>query len=292
MSRCIKRVPLDFQWKHDKVWSGYLNPFSGKRIACPHCKGRGDSPEMKRLQDLWYGYEPFKPEDRGSVPFTPEHTVVRSLAERKCQQTPEFYGTGEDAIIREAQRLCDLYNAQWGHHLNDADVKALVDGKRLMEFTHTWSDEFGWQPLKDFVVPTARQVNEWSISGWGHDSINCAKVLQAEAKRLGLQQACLHCEGEGSRWPDEDTRLKSEAWERTEPPTGEGYQLWETVSEGSPVSPVFKEPRDLARWLVRDNHEEGTSYEKWLEFIENEGETCGSMLMTSDGTMLTGVQAF
>lgn len=25
-----------------------------------------------------------------------------------------------------------------------------------------------------------------------------------------------------------------------EPPKGEGYQLWETTSEGSPITPVFK----------------------------------------------------
>lgn len=36
----------------------------------------------------------------------------------------------------------------------------------------------------------------------------------------------------------------------TEPPTGDGYQLWETVSEGSPVSPVFEDREGLAWWLT------------------------------------------
>lgn len=31
-------------------------------------------------------------------------------------------------------------------------------------------------------------------------------------------------------------------------PEGEGYQLWEVTSEGSPVSPVFTTDEDLARW--------------------------------------------
>lgn len=33
-----------------------------------------------------------------------------------------------------------------------------------------------------------------------------------------------------------------------EPPIGEGYQLWETTSEGSPSSPVFKTLDELCEW--------------------------------------------
>lgn len=40
----------------------------------------------------------------------------------------------------------------------------------------------------------------------------------------------------------------SEAWEGTEPPVGDGWQLWETTSEGSPVSPVFASAEELATW--------------------------------------------
>jgi len=35
-----------------------------------------------------------------------------------------------------------------------------------------------------------------------------------------------------------------------EPPTGEGFQLWETTSEGSPVSPVFASAEELADWCT------------------------------------------
>ncbi len=34
------------------------------------------------------------------------------------------------------------------------------------------------------------------------------------------------------------------------PPNGEGWQLWETVSEGSPISPVFETGEQLAQFLV------------------------------------------
>lgn len=33
-----------------------------------------------------------------------------------------------------------------------------------------------------------------------------------------------------------------------EPPIGEGYQLWETTSEGSPKSPVFETLEQLCEW--------------------------------------------
>ncbi len=33
------------------------------------------------------------------------------------------------------------------------------------------------------------------------------------------------------------------------PPTGEGFQMWETTSEGSPQSPVFKSLDELCEWL-------------------------------------------
>lgn len=36
---------------------------------------------------------------------------------------------------------------------------------------------------------------------------------------------------------------------RREPPEGEGWQVWETVSEGSPISPVFATAEELARHL-------------------------------------------
>lgn len=57
-----------------------------------------------------------------------------------------------------------------------------------------------------------------------------------------------------------------------EPPKGEGYQLWETTTEGSPQSPVFKTLDELATWC-EDNatifgHTK-VSKEHWLkEFKE------------------------
>lgn len=60
--------------------------------------------------------------------------------------------------------------------------------------------------------------------------------------------------------------------ELCEPPKGDGFQLWETVSEGGPISPVFKTPEELSAWCATNvpafAHYK-ISKEEWLEDILN-----------------------
>lgn len=250
MSREVKRVALDFDWPRDEVWEGYLMPDSLGGLDCADCGGTGYSPRARELNDLWYGYAPFRPEDNGSTPLTPATPAVRAFAERNIAYSPGFYGTGERAIHGEARRLCALWNDMWSHHVNAEDVAALVEAGRLKDFTHTWSRETRWQPIDPPVVPTPEQVNEWSIRTMGHDGINGWVVLRARCAREGVDVTCSRCEGHGSVEAYPGQRTEAEAWKPTEPPAGEGWQLWETVSEGSPVSPVFPSDEALAGWLT------------------------------------------
>jgi hypothetical protein len=61
-------------------------------------------------------------------------------------------------------------------------------------------------------------------------------------------------------------------WTFLEPPTGEGYQLWETTSEGSPQSPVFKTFDELCEWCA-DNATTFASYtataSEWKQMLED-----------------------
>jgi hypothetical protein len=59
----------------------------------------------------------------------------------------------------------------------------------------------------------------------------------------------------GEAWPgylapEGLTDDEIDAWQGTDPPEGEGWQLWETTSEGSPVSPVFPSAEELADWCA------------------------------------------
>lgn len=69
------------------------------------------------------------------------------------------------------------------------------------------------------------------------------------------------------------------------------YQMYETVSEGTPISPIFATPEDLARWLADTgaNAFAGmkASYEGWLRVAR--GESAPSAVVR-DGVIVSGVE--
>lgn len=125
----------------------------------------------------------------------------------------------------------------------------------------------------------------------GHDSIdkwNAAKKIIAAAGLPVDWGTCRMCSGEGVA---SEHQAAYDAWQPTEPPEGPGYQIWETVSEGSPISPVFATPEELAHHMAgtRWGADKGTSYETWLTFITGPG---WAPSIVSDGKQVrTGVQA-
>jgi len=127
-------------------------------------------------------------------------------------------------------------------------------------------------------------VNEWSKRGFGHDAINHMICVRARAKRLGVYGRCAECGGSGDYWESEEARLAYEAWEETPPPEGEGWQVWETVSEGSPVTPVFATPEELIEHLVED----GISRKAAEKFVLEAGWVPSAM--SCDGKVVTGIE--
>lgn len=252
MGREVRRVALDFEWPLRKVWSGFLTPESLHEQKCETCDGSGYSAYAQLQHSRWYGYVPFDPSETGSKPLKRTTPAVWAFAERNVASAPEFYGAGIWAIEREADRLARLWNGMWSHHLHQDDVDALVEAGRLYDFTHRWVQGNGWQPIDPKPTITAEQVNLWSLGGFGHDGINCWVVVRAACKRAGEPETCDRCEGHGSTEKYEGQRAEAEAWVATDPPEGEGWQLWETVSEGSPISPVFATDVDLAQWCTEN----------------------------------------
>ena len=286
MGRQLRRVPLDFQWPQNEPWEGFINPHY-TAVRCEPCDGRGSSPEFQVLCDRWYGKVPFKPEDRGSVPITPEYPPMWAYAERQIVQAPNYYGhVTQDKIFRNAERLSNLFNGMWAHHLNQDDVDALVAADRLRGFTGSWTKDNGWQPHDPPHHPTAREVNDSEIGGFGHDSINMSIVVNAEAKRLGIETHCPHCDGSTAKWPSKAAEKRYDKWKSYEPPEGPGYQMWETVSEGSPISPVFATPEELASYLVQHRRQDG-SYESWMKMICGDGWAPSMMII--GGKTMSGV---
>ena len=293
MGREVKRVPLTFDWPLNKTWDGYLSPDKFDEVKCPDCRG-GYSPRAEYLYDLWYGKVPFDPESTGSTRLRHDAPSVRAFAERNINNAPDYYDTGEIAVVREAQRLADLFNGSWSHHLTQEDVDALVEGGRLYDFTHTVVPGKGWQPKDPPVHPTAAEVNEWSVRSMGHDGLNAYRVIKARCEREGIDDACSSCAGHGSTEAYPGQRAEAEAWECAEPPKGEGWQLWETVSEGSPISPVCASAEALASWMASPEYTWGVaknsrlSYEAALAFVQ--AGWAPTLISTPETGLVTGVE--
>lgn len=288
MGREIKRVPVDFDWPLDKVWPGFLNPHEHS-VECHDCSGSGYSLQARQLRDMWYGYIPFIPELHGSISLKEEDLLP--YAQAKHQNDPTFYrgyhsaDDDDTAIKREANRLANMFNGQWCHHLTQEDVDALLNDDRLWDLTRTaitdeqkeyveakrkYEGGNSWLPFDNGYYPSAEEVNRRSLSGFGHDSINSYICIKDRCRRLGESANCSSCAGDGHIWPGNFItsrlrKLRCYLWRKTQPPKGKGWQLWETVSEGSPVGPVFEEAQGLEDWLV-DN--EGYTREAAVKFIK------------------------
>ena len=246
------RVPLSFSWPLHEVWGGYLNPYYAQSGKCPDCEhgydragGRPDA-NAALFDAQWYGTAPFDPVTYGAEPLSPHAPAIWDLARRNITSTRE------DMIIREARRLYEHWRYQWGHHLIQADVDALVADDRLWSLTCTWSKEHRWQRREDGHHPTAAEVNAWSFEGIGHDSLNASSCVRGRCEREGVPCECSRCSGSGKIWPSPEIKQRCKDWQKVQPPTGDGYQLWEDCSEGSPISPVFTTLDELCAW-AEDN---------------------------------------
>lgn len=92
------------------------------------------------------------------------------------------------------------------------------------------------------------------------------------ARIKGIEMSDYGCPKFDDYFSDISEKLK----ELCEPPKGEGYQLWETTSKGSPVShvsPVFETLDELCEWCEENATTfEGfkTSKEEWKEMLEKD----------------------
>lgn len=237
MGRELKRVAMDFNWPLKATWIGYLNPY--RSISCPACDGSGLNPETKRLEDNWYTHS--------------NHD-------------------GEEG---------------WNSHLEQGEVDALIEAGRLMDFTHTpingwqlWvvdqklaSGLNSWLPFPNGTNPTAEEVNKWSRNGIGHDAINRWICVKARAKRLGFYGKCELCKGDGYLFVSDDVKKLHNEWQGMEPPSGDGFQLWETTSEGSPISPVFASLEELCEWCAPNATTFGShkaTKEQWFQMLSDD----------------------
>jgi hypothetical protein len=173
----------------------------------------------------------------------------------------ECAACGGDGLTREARAVADTFyphQIEWGNtakanalawhdKIGQAEVDYLVKKGRL----RTWVPGEGGEGGSWHSVPrTAGEVNAANQRNGidCHDTLNRHLLVKFRCKRLGIPLRCATCKGHGTTEKYEGQRAEAEAWEPTEPPIGDGWQMWETTSEGSPTSPVFATAEELAEW--------------------------------------------
>jgi hypothetical protein len=301
MGRELKRVDLNFAWPLKKVWQGFLNPHYDECKSCTACESTGYSPFARHLYAQWYGNVAFRPEDNGCEPYTTDSPHVAQFADRQVALNPEFYGTGPNAILRNRRYIAGVWNRSWHYHLNQQDVDDLVAADALpWDFTRRpRTDEQrkpenllpnGWLKEPNGYIPTIEEMGIYTCMSFGGSNMEYT-LIKARCARAGEPEHCAVCNGEGSIWTSPEAKQTAEDWKETEPPVGDGYQIWETVSEGSPVSPVFATPEELAAWMAANDtsSSKGTSYESWLKWINGPGWSFSAVVQ--NGVFKDGVQA-
>lgn len=235
MGREIKRVALDFNWKLSKTWQGYLNPH---HKPCPEnlktCFG-GYTAAAKWLDALvrfisTMGEEanvsPERVEQFKTRGRTYPHPYLTGFAQAPTLDTPpEIYEKANATEHAwERRQVFEEYHRTHPTEvlpLNTRDLAEFVNGLMEEKPRGVFSHYEGAYKLQEKLLKLAGVYRE----DWG---------------------VCPVCKGD-SIHPD---AVKAyEEWTATEPPEGEGWQMWETVSEGSPITPVFATKEGLVEHL-------------------------------------------
>lgn len=266
--RDLRRIPLDFSWPLNKVWKGYINPYKGC-FPCHPCQRSGLNPATKQLDDDWYDL------NEDGIETGRYEPVKDELYQKACQ------------VLKDSGRDMnwDFLRRGWQHNLTQEEVNILAKKDCLFDFTHTHDKENGWVRREDNYIPTADEVNFQSFFSLGGQS-GRGHLLKFRARKLGIYGLCQLCCGKG----DIDNTDKAEIerhnnWEDYEPPEGPGYQLWETTSEGSPITPVFDTAEKLARHCeeyVTICGQEHLSYDEWLQMFTENTTDIGSLIVMDE----------
>ena len=132
---------------------------------------------------------------------------------------------------------------------------------------------------------------ERSVRKWDEEAAKWGEGLRRDYKGgwqpIGDVDSESYAEWSGERPVAADYMPRWTDAERTH------LMMYEDTSEGTPISPAFATPEELARWLADSNASafgsEGASYEGWLRVAR--GGWAPSMVFTQQTGMVSGVDA-
>lgn len=199
---------MEFDWPIGKVWAGYLMPAELDFPPCPDC------------------VDP--------VSGRPDGYTVESRAVAKTFYPHQIGGPYADILA-------------WHDKLGQAEVDNLIAHKRCGVLVRPGPDgaphEWTYPPRTAEEINAANRRESRALLKT-HDGLNQWILTKFRCEQLGITVYCPTCDGEAAV-PSDELRAAADAWEPTDPPTGDGYQMWETTSEGSPKTPVFATLEEL-----------------------------------------------
>ena len=238
MGREVKRVALDFDWPLKKVWKGFVNPHF-KRCTAEDCHG-GETSAGAWISALAH-FIAMIGEEAARAPYAEElrrrgqiypHPYLETWARAPREREPRDLVLALEAAGEDHERRDRIYREYWSRHK-----------PKLLPLT---------EGLSDFVSGLAgRRIGPGPFNGNPEVPIYYALLKAAGIKKTSRWDQCDACGGTGI---DASVRAAYEAWESEEPPSGPGWQLWETVSEGSPVSPVFASREEFVEHIVQSGY--------------------------------------
>lgn len=239
MSREIRRVPMDFSFPLNKTWTGYLWPPELHEAFCPDCGGSGKTPSRMWIEVL-------------------------------CRRMEDV---AHDIADQRRGRAMHPYLAEFTGAPDESDLPVWMGERKKKKdqgLPLWWETPEVLRPSEDILPLMA------PLTGYSEERLAgpmCGNSWQVDRKLIeaaGLDPEvwgwCVTCKATGGLEKYEGQRKDQEAWERTEPPEGDGWQLWQTVSEGGPISPVFATPEELAEWMSSPAYTWGASKHSTLSY--------------------------
>lgn len=234
MGREIKRVAAGFDWPLGKVWQGFINPHYKK---CPQANITcfGGSTAAERWMDAICRFLALVGEECAAAPHAEQFKERGRIYPHPYLE--EFAQAPRYDIPPEIE----------------AEAKKIEDSKRQMQFLYRYANQHPAKliPLTDellYVLGRFARTKDFDMGGsasWEiQKAIFAGAGIDRELSKFGV---CKVCDGEGL---DPDVKEVYDAWEQTPIPNGSWWQVWETVSEGSPVTPAFATDAELIDYLV------------------------------------------
>lgn len=167
----------------------------------------------------------------------------------------------------------------WYDCLTQGDVDELVAQDRLRHWQPDGSQRGGrWVAVpRDAADVNANQRRALRDRDreLDHDGTNLYLLARRRCALLGASDVCERCDGRTFDCTPQQYAAY-QAWTLTQPPAGDGWQLWETTTDGAPITPVFATADELAACCAGMF---GAGRDQWARWIT--GDEVSSLALVS-----------